>query len=287
MHILLAIALAAAPGVSPSADASPPPAVETQANDEYRIGAGDVLDITVIGDQELSRPAAVVQTNGMVTLPLLGEIPVASLTVPEVKSKLTRLLERDYLVHPQVEVKIREYQSQFVTVLGEVNSPGKKALRGQTRLYEVLTDAGGPRPGASGEVVISRIDGTFSGGEKTLRLRLGSSAPTAQDIISLNIPVRHGDLITLLPKYFVVIEGEVARPGRYVLEPELTVAGLVSMAGGLTRWAKSDLKVVRRADPTAAKAQIIEVDYKDVRKGKKPDLPLQPNDLITVGRRLF
>ena len=290
--LFAAVGTAKTPAPAPSSlpastTASTSASAEPIENAEYRIGAGDVLDITVIGDQDLSRPSAVVQTNGTVTLPLLGEVPVAALTVPEVKTKLTHLLARDYLRHPQVEVKIREYQSQFVTVLGEVNSPGKKALRGQTRLYEILTEAAGFRPNASGELVISRIDGTFSGGEKALRVRINTSAPTAQDMINFNVVVRHGDLITALPKYYVVIDGEVSRPARYVLEPDLTVTGLVAMAGGLTRWAKSDLKIVRRSDPASGKVEIIEVDYKAVRKGKKPDVTLQPNDHISVGRRLF
>jgi len=294
MSVLLAVALvaladaASVPATAPAPAAVPPaaPAATPVVSDEYRVGAGDVLDITVIGDTDLSRPAAIVQTNGTVTLPLLGEVGVATLTVPEIKTKLTRLVER-YLVRPQIEVRVKDFQSQFVTVLGEVNSPGKKPLRGQTRLLDVLTDAGSFTTNGSGEVEISRIDGTFSGGEKTLRVRLGKSAPTAQDIISLQIPLRHGDLIRALPKYYVVVDGEVAHPGRYLLEPDLTVTGLLSIAGGLTRWAKTDVKILRR-DPSAKDGvKVIRVDYKDVRKGKELDVPLEANDVIQVGRRLF
>lgn len=294
MSMLLAVALvaladaASVPATAPAPAAVPPaaPASTPVVSDEYRVGAGDVLDITVIGDTDLSRPAAIVQTNGTVTLPLIGEVGVATLTVPEIKTKLTRLVER-YLVRPQVEVRVKDFQSQFVTVLGEVNSPGKKPLRGQTRLLDVLTDAGSFTTNGSGEVEISRIDGTFSGGEKTLRVRLGKSAPTAQDIISLQIPLRHGDLIRALPKYYVVVDGEVAHPGRYLLEPDLTVTGLLSIAGGLTRWAKTDVKILRR-DPSAKDGvKVIRVDYKDVRKGKELDVPLEANDVIQVGRRLF
>jgi polysaccharide biosynthesis/export protein len=294
MSMLLAVALvaladaASVPATAPAPAAAPPAATASTpvVSDEYRVGAGDVLDITVIGDTDLSRPAAIVQTNGTVTLPLIGEVGVATLTVSEIKTKLTRLVER-YLVRPQIEVRVKDFQSQFVTVLGEVNSPGKKPLRGQTRLLDVLTDAGSFTTNGSGEVEISRIDGTFSGGEKTLRVRLGKSAPTAQDIISLQIPLRHGDLIRALPKYYVVVDGEVAHPGRYLLEPDLTVTGLLSIAGGLTRWAKTDVKILRR-DPSAKDGvKVIRVDYKDVRKGKELDVPLEANDVIQVGRRLF
>jgi protein involved in polysaccharide export with SLBB domain len=82
------------------------------------------------------------------------------------------------------------------------------------------------------------------------------------------------------------VEGEVSRPGRYVLENDLTVSGAISTAGGLTRFGSSDVKV-RRTDPQSGKVSIVEVDIKDVRNGKKPDVPLLPNDVVSVSRRVF
>jgi polysaccharide biosynthesis/export protein len=294
--LFAALALAAAPppaGVTTSAAASattapiPPAGTPTPADpglEDYRVGAGDVLDVMVLGNQDLSRVASI-QPNGSIALPLLGEVQVAALTVSEIKAKLTSLLARDYLVSPQVEVRVKEYSSQFVTVLGEVNTPGRKPLRGRTRLLDVLLEAGGFTPRASGELVISRLEGTFSGGDKTLRLRLGASSPTVQDQINLEVPLRNGDLITASQKYYVTVEGEVARPGRYVLESELTLSGVVSVAGGLTRYGSNSVKI-RRVDSTG-KTEILKVDLKDVRKGKIPDLPMQANDVVMIGRRLF
>jgi polysaccharide biosynthesis/export protein len=267
----------AAPSPSPSPAATPAP--------EYRLGAGDVLDVIVFGNDDLSRTTTV-QTTGSISLPLLGEVPVAGLTVSEAKQKLTSLLARDFLVNPQVDVKVKEYQSQFVTVLGEVNSPGRKGLRGRTRLIDVLVDSGGFTPRASGEVSITRAEGTFDGGGTLLRLRFGSATPSAIDQINLELVLRNGDIITALPKFYVTVEGEVTRPGRYVLDGDLTVTGAISTAGGLTRYGKNDVQV-RRVDGQTGKTTIIEVDLKDVRKGKKPDLPLLPNDVVTVPRRIF
>jgi len=266
---------------TPTAAAAPEPA----AAPEYRVGAGDVLDVVVFGNEDLSRTATV-QTNGAIELPLLGAIPVASLTIGEIKVKLTALLAKDYLVNPQVEVKVREYQSQFVIVVGEVNTPGRKPIRGRTRLIDVLVEANGFTPRASGEILVTRTDGTFDGGAKTLRMRLGSSALTAQDQVNLELPLRNGDIVTALPKYYVTVEGEVNRPGRYPLEGDLTVTGAISIAGGLTRFGSSNLKV-RRTEPETLKITILEVDLKGVRKGKQKDPPLQPNDVISVSRRLF
>jgi polysaccharide export outer membrane protein len=272
--LALGLALLQPPASPPSAPAP-----------EYQIGPGDVLEVVVFGNEDLSR-SPTVQTSGAISLPLLGDVPVAGLTTGEVQRKVTTLLARDYLVNPQVEVKVKEYQSQFVTLLGEVNHPGRKPLRGRTRLVDVLVEAGGFTPRASGEVLIARADGSFEGGANTLRLQLQGSTPSAQDRINLEIAVRHGDVVTASPKYYVTVEGEVARPGRYALENDLTVSGAISTAGGLTRFGSSDVKL-RRIDPQTGATRILEVDLKAVRSGKRPDLPLLPNDVISVPRRLF
>ncbi len=291
--LLLVLAALAAPSPKPSpppvpAVASPAPAgapAQAPADDEYRLGIGDVLEVVVFGNDDLSRTSTV-QTSGAVTLPLLGEVVVVELTVPEVKRKLTALLARDYLVDPQVEVKVREYQSRFVTVLGEVNAPGRKALRGRTRLIDALVDAGGFTARASGELLVTRAQGVFPGGEQSLRLRLSSAAPGERERVALELLLRHGDVVNASPKFYVTVDGEVQRPGRYLLEADLTVSGAISSAGGLTRFGRQEAKV-RRLDPDSGQARVIEVDLKAVRAGKQPDLVLLPNDVVSVGRRLF
>jgi polysaccharide export outer membrane protein len=283
--LLLSALLAGAGAQAVPADPKPPSPTPSRSALEYRVGAGDVLEINVFGNDDLSRTPTI-QPSGVIALPLLGEVPVAGLSVAEVQRKLTTLLARDFLVNPQVEVKVKEYQSQFVSVVGEVNNPGRKPLRGRTRLIDVLVEAGGFKPTASGEVVIARAEGTFEGGSSTMKIRLGGQMPTAQDQINLELPLASGDIITASPKYYVTVEGEVNRPGRYPIDGELTVTGAVSVAGGLTRFGSNQLKV-RRVDPDTKETRILEVDLKAVRSGKQPDPGLQANDVVTVSRRLF
>ena len=289
---LLALAAGFA-SVSALAQSPPPPAspVPTTTpspptpSSDYRVGAGDVLEVTVFGNEDLSRAPAV-QTSGTIALPLLGEVQVSGLTVSEVKNKLTSLLARDYLVNPQVDVKVKEFQSQFVTVMGEVNSPGRKPLRGPTRLIDVLVEAGGFTPRASGDIVITRLEGGFDGGEKALRMHLGSASLSLQEQINLEVVLKTGDVITASPKYYVTVEGEVSRPSRYSLEGDLALTGAISMAGGLTRFGSSDVKL-RRLDPETGKTIILELDLKAIRKGKQQDPRLLPNDVVSVPRRVF
>lgn len=282
---LLALAFLQTP---PPAD--PPPAaaapVARATPGDYEVGPGDVIEVSVYGNDDLSR-IPTVQTNGSISMPLIGEVQVAGLTIAEVQRKITNLLEKDYLVKPQVEVKVREYQSQYVSIVGEVNSPGRKPIRGRMRLIDALIEAGSFKATSSGQVMITRTEGQFAGGERSITVRISSSSsPTAQDLVNLELPLKNGDIITALAKAFVTVDGEVSRPGRYAIESDLTVTGAISLAGGFTRFGSSDVKV-RRTDPETGKVTILEVDVKSVRNGKKPDVPLLPNDVISVSRRVF
>ncbi len=268
-----------------AAGASDEPGPAPVVSSEYQVGPGDGLEVTVIGNDDLSR-IPTVQTDGAIVLPLLGEVQVAGLTVGEIQRKVTSLLEKDYLVKPQVVVKVTQFNSQFVTLVGEVNQPGRKPLRGRSRLIDVLVEAGGFRPSFSGEVVINRADGTFPGGERTLKIRLSGGSISVQDQINLEMPLRNGDIISASPKFFVTVDGEVNRPGRYAIESDLTVTGAISLAGGPTRFGADDVKV-RRTDPESGTATVIKVDLGAVRNGKKPDVVLKANDVITVPRRFF
>ena len=266
---------------APAPSASPSPTPTPDRND-YRVGPGDVLEITVLGNADLSR-SVTVQPSGSITFPLLNEVSVSGLTVSEIQRKMATLLQKDFLVDPHVEVKVKEFLSQFVVVIGELNTPGRKVLRGGSRLVDVLVDSGGFTPRASGEIVITRTEGSFEGGAKVVRMRLGGTF-SAQDYVGLELPLHNGDVITASARQYVTVEGEVQRPGRYAIEGELTVTGAISTAGGLTRFGSSDVKLRRIESGTVT---ITKVDLKSVRKGKGPDPTVAPNDVITVPRRLF
>jgi polysaccharide export outer membrane protein len=292
--VLVVPALAAALVQAQETKAPPAPVAVAQAavaesapavSGEYQVGPGDVLQVLVYGNEDISR-SPTVQPNGTIALPLLGDVGVVGLTLPEIQRKLTTLLAKDFLVNPQVEVKVKEYQSQFVSVVGEVNIPGRKPLRGRTRIFDVLIEAGGFTPRASGEVMITRREGTFEGGSATLKLRFSGASPNPRDLVNLEVLLRNGDLITASAKYYVTVEGEVTRPGRYPIEEEMTLSTAVVAAGGLTRFGKDGVKI-RRVSPETGKTAILEADLKSIRNGKEPDLVLRPNDVITVPRKLF
>ena len=114
---------------------------------EYSVGEGDVLNINVYENEDLSTTVRV-SANETIRVPLLGEISVKKLTVSQVAAKIENLLADGYLVSPQVDVFMQEYRSKRAIIIGEISSPGQYELRGQITLLEFISKAGGLSSGA-------------------------------------------------------------------------------------------------------------------------------------------
>jgi polysaccharide export outer membrane protein len=267
--MMLSVALASLlPLLAQAATAAPVP---------YRVGPGDVIEVQVEGRPDLSRMPTV-QTTGSIWLPRAGDVEVRGLTSGEIAARVASKLEAADLEAPHVAVRVTGYHSQFVWVLGAVIRPGRKPLRTGTRLVDALLDAGGFQPGASGELIVSRSNGTFADGGHELHLKLAGKDPTPQELQELALPLVAGDHVSATVQRFVGVTGAVQRPGQYAYEDALTLGALVEQAGGLLR-SGSDHVVLRRAGAEQ------EVDLGAVRKGRTPDVALQPGDEVVVKAR--
>jgi len=243
----------------------------------YRVGPGDVLEVTVDGRPDVSRMPTV-QPTGAVWLPRAGEVAVGGLTTEEIVARVSPLLAGEDLASPRVSVKVKDYQSQFLWVRGAVNRPGRKPLRSGTRLVDALLDAGGFVQGASGDVTVDRTTGTFKDGSRSRRVRFRAGDPTSQDLEALALPLVAGDVVTAALQEWVSVAGAVKNPGRYPLEQATTLSRLVEAAGGLMR-SGSERVTVRRSGTD------IEADLEAIREGKAEDLQLVPGDVVTVRAR--
>ncbi len=124
---------------------SNPPKVEpaTPLPSGYRLSSGDLIQIQVFQEDELHTTARVGK-DGRITFPLLGSVVVGGRTIPETAATLTAAL-KEYLVRPQVAVRILEYTKRRFTVLGQVNRPGTFELPEENplSLLEAIGMAGG------------------------------------------------------------------------------------------------------------------------------------------------
>lgn len=109
----------------------------------YAIGAADLLEIKVYQEADLDRTARV-SPEGTITMPLIGEVQVADVSVAQAEKAIHQKLKR-YIVDPHVSVFIREYGNKQVYVLGEVAKPGSYALPTEAPLtvIEAVALAGG------------------------------------------------------------------------------------------------------------------------------------------------
>ena len=171
--LVLGIALAAFASVSQARRAEPvplppPDSVTAQGvyvgESDYRIGAQDLLEINVFGVDDLTRTVRV-NSNGQISLPLVGAVMAGGRTTPELEQDITARLATGYLQKPQVTVFVKEYTSQRVTLEGAFKKPGIYPLTGKTTLLQAIAMAEGldkladPR----GVVVFRNIDGKRMG----------------------------------------------------------------------------------------------------------------------------
>ncbi len=140
--ILLALSLSlSVVGACRSTLSGPWPPVET-ANQEYRLGPGDVIRIAVFGNSDLSTRVTV-RPDGRVTLPLLNEITVQGKTVNQVTTEVTEGYHR-FVQDARVAVVIEEVHSYRVFVTGRVARPGDFESRTAVTVVQALALAGGP-----------------------------------------------------------------------------------------------------------------------------------------------
>ena len=127
---------------------------------DYRVGAQDLLEITVFGVPDLNRTVRV-NSNGQISLPLIGGIQAGGKTIPELEAAIGVSLEKTYLQNPQVTVFVKEYTSQRLTMQGSFKKPGIYPLTGTTTLLQAVAIAGGfdDLAEASRVVVFRKVEG--------------------------------------------------------------------------------------------------------------------------------
>ena len=152
--------------------------------EEYRLGSGDDLRITVFGQEDLSGEYNV-SGNGTISLPLVGQIEVLNLTTAETETKITNALEGDYLRNPRVNVEITNYRPY--TILGEVRSPGQFPYRSGLTVIEAVAQSGGF---------------TYRANEKVVLIKSKDSAEEVSVVLDGNTLVQPGDSIRIKERFF-------------------------------------------------------------------------------------
>jgi polysaccharide export outer membrane protein len=236
------------------------------------LGPGDVLRISVYGSPDLSLETRVSEV-GKISFPLVGEVVVDQLSVQQVEKKIAALLVKGgFLRDPQVTIIVTSVQSQQISVLGQVNRPGRYPLEGKRSLTDVLALAGGASAdGGDLVTLIHKKDGKLVREVFDLLQMMKDGNLDANPLLAGN------DIVFVERASRFYVYGEVNRPSVYRLERNMTVLQALSVAGGISqRGTERGLRVKRRD----ADGKLLEI------KAKMDDA-IQADDVVWVQESLF
>jgi len=236
------------------------------------LGSGDVLKISVYGSPDLALETRV-SDSGSITFPLIGQVALGGLTVPAAEKKIGSALESGgYVKRAQVNILVTQIQSQQVSVLGQVNRPGRYPVDGKRSLMDMLAQAGGIGPEGGDSVTL-------------IRTRDGKTTREVIDVLQMVQAADFGRDYQLQPNDIIFVEraprfyiyGEVQHPGPVRLERGMTVLQGLSAGGGLTPRGTERGMRIKRKDANG-QLQILNVKHDD---------PIQVDDIVYVKESLF
>jgi polysaccharide export outer membrane protein len=250
----------------------------TSGPDRLLVGVGDQIFITVFGQPDMSAEVTV-NENQQVTLPLVGTIRVGALT-PSAIEKLVakRLKDGEYLRNPEVSVQVRQVRSQMISVLGEVQRPGRFPILGKLTVLDALATAGGLTQRADRTVFLLRRNPLDGGAiqRREIAIHLDSVLDSSKG--ELDIELKHDDVVFVAQQKMFYVHGEVRRPGAYPIEPDLNIMRVLSISGGVTERGSMRRIRIHRKGPDDKSVQELTQDL---------SAPVRSGDVIHVDERLF
>lgn len=257
---------------------------DADAGRSYSIGPRDRLQIRVDELSDLNSEQVVAE-DGTITLPIIGIVDASGFSEDGFALRLRKKLEEEGLRRATVAVKVVEYRSRPVSVLGAVIDPGNHFVPGRTTLMEVLLNAGGVRPDHGEHVLVRRR--ASNGLSAQVRILISELLDIGNP--DVNIPILAGDHINVPPAREITVHflGEVASAGSQTFKSHQRVTLLTALAraGGLLETASKKIRIIRHS--ADGERQEETVDYRAVLSGSTPDPKLEDGDLIVVKESFF
>lgn len=279
---------------------------------DYRIGAEDLLEISVYGAADLDRTVRV-SADGWISLPLAGDVRAEGLTTHELEGQIERLLQKNYMMHPQVNVFLKEIQSHSVSVFGAVGKAGVFQIRGAKSLIEVLSMAQGLADDAGDSVIVMRQGEisaapmrvtdpfpvstagpavasaksgpfTLAGGNSGAGIEIPLKDLLMSTDSRYNVMVYPGDVVKVPPAGIVYVVGQVKKPGGFLLKTNqgLSVLQALALAEGTTSTSAGKSARIIRTESRNGQREEIPINLNRILAGKAADPVLQAKDILFV-----
>lgn len=211
---------------------------------EYKLGVGDVVRITVYDHPDLLVDAAQVDEDGNLSVPLIGSTPVAGLTTSAAQKRIARALEKGgFVINPSINIMVQQYRSKQISVLGQVNKPGKYALEFNSSLTDLLALAGGISTLGSDNVILIHKESN-----QLKQTKIDTLALFKDGQFSLDYAINDGDIIFVPRAEVFYIYGEVQHPGAYRVEKNMNIMQTIAAGGGITLRGTERGAQIRRQD---------------------------------------
>jgi polysaccharide export outer membrane protein len=254
---------------------------------DYLIGVDDVLTISVYLHPELERANTVVDANGNVTFPPIGEVKAAGMTPKQLGDRIADRLSTYLRQTTAVTVTLSQYLSRSVYVSGAVAKPGRYGFEILPSVIEAIGQAGGATLGADlAHVQVVRREGEarrtlYADIASTLRDGDTSRLPALQPGDNIIVPGGLGTGQYVGPGTGAGVIGEVGKPGLYPVVEGLDVWTLLALAGGTTK--ASDLRNVRVVSREGAGVRVVRLDLKSVlNEGARSAYMVRDGDVVYV-----
>jgi polysaccharide export outer membrane protein len=243
------------------------------AAQEYLLVPGDIIRISVFKNPDLSLDARVSEA-GAISYPLVGSVPVSGLTLPAAERKIGQMLkDGGFVLSPQVSILLTTALGNLVSVIGEVNTPGRYSLEtAGGHLSGMLAAAGGIGQNGGDFVIVTGTRGGKPFRREIDIVKMYSSGNTADDV-----DLYGGDTLFVNRAPMFYIYGQVQKPGQVRLERGMTVMQALASGGGVTGKGTSRGIVRHRRDASG----------KVKEEGVSLDDDVHDQDVIYVKESLF
>jgi protein involved in polysaccharide export with SLBB domain/capsular polysaccharide biosynthesis protein len=249
------------------------------------LGPGDVLNLSLFGQKELTRVEVVIGPDGLVNYLQARDIPATGLTIDELRAKFDEALAMYYRT-PRTIITPVAFRSKKYFLLGSVVQKGVFTLDRPMTIIEAIARARGLETGLQYRNLVEVADL-----QRTFLVRRGERMPVdfeklfLQGDLSQNVPLEPDDYLYFPPADLkeVYVVGEVRTPGAVPFTPNTSALGAITSQGGFTdrAWRKRIL-VVRGS---LNRPETFIVDATDVLNARGADFKLQPRDIIYVHYR--
>jgi len=246
---------------------------DSQPDFDYKLGQGDAIRIVVFQNPDLTLDSRVSE-SGSITYPLIGTVAIGGLTIEAAEKRIAKgLKDGGFVQQPQVNIVLVQVRGNQVSVLGQVNRPGRFPLEtSNTRLSDTLALAGGISPSGADTVIVTGIrEG------KPFRREIDFPAIYISSQNQDDIQVAAGDVVYVhrAPVYYIY--GEAQRSGSYRIERGMTIQQALAQGGGMTmRGTEYFIRVHRRG-----------ADGKIVKTSPEISDLVQADDVIYVRESIF